>query len=108
MFSKEGRVRDSEWKHLHPQELWEGEKINKGKCSRAIEVNHGQRREWEKGSSYAKGKQMKETLRPRGPPAPAVRTASSSLTFSRTAVPPNVKQSEQYAARLTEEVRPEN
>lgn len=66
--------------------------------------------EWEKGSSYAKGKQMKETLRPRVLPAPAVRTASSSLTFSRTAVPPNVQQSEQYAAPalLTEEVRPEN
>lgn len=45
LVSKEGCVRDSEWKYLHPQELWEWEKkINKGKRSRAIEVKHGQRK----------------------------------------------------------------
>lgn len=50
-----------------------GKKINKGKRSRATEVEHRQRRVG-KGSPYAKGKQMEETLKPSGTPVPALKS----------------------------------
>lgn len=50
-----------------------GKKISKGKRSRVAEVDHGQKRVG-KGSPYAKGKQMEETLKPSGTLVPTVKS----------------------------------
>lgn len=89
----------SEWKYLHPQELWEwGKKINKGKRSRATEVKHRQRRvvkreahvprinRWRKHLSHQAPSPCSEEL-DRGLPL-------LDLIFSRIAVPPSVKSAE--------------
>lgn len=58
----------SEWKYLHPQELWEwGKKNKQGKTFQGNRGKAQTKESGEEGSSCAKDKQMEETLNYQAP-----------------------------------------